>query len=79
MSGTGYCVTSKMVVDVGCTGHDSVFTSRRVPTSMIFVPCKDGVSHHPEEYCAPEDCRNGAQVLMGAILRYDQLRGKEER
>jgi hydantoinase/carbamoylase family amidase len=36
-------------------GHDSVYTSRHCPTTMIFVPCRDGVSHHPEEYCAPED------------------------
>jgi hydantoinase/carbamoylase family amidase len=36
-------------------GHDSVYTSRRCPTAMIFVPCRDGVSHHPEEYCSPED------------------------
>ena len=41
---------------------------------MIFVPCRDGVSHNPSEYCAPEDCANGAQVLMGAMLRYDRLR-----
>lgn len=55
-------------------GHDSVFTSKRVPTSMIFVPCRDGVSHNPVEYCSPEDCANGAQVLMGAVLHYDKLR-----
>lgn len=36
-------------------GHDSVYTSKCCPTTMIFVPCKDGVSHHPEEYCSPED------------------------
>lgn len=36
-------------------GHDSVFTSRHCPSSMIFVPCKDGVSHHPREYCSPEN------------------------
>ena len=36
-------------------GHDSVFTSKRVPTSMIFVPCLDGISHNPAEYCSPED------------------------
>lgn len=36
-------------------GHDSVNTSMRCPTAMIFVPCKDGVSHHPEEYCSPKD------------------------
>ena len=36
-------------------GHDSVCTSAICPTTMIFVPCRDGVSHHPEEYCSPED------------------------
>ena len=60
-------------------GHDSVFTSKRVPTSMIFVPCLDGVSHNPAEYCAPEDCAIGAQVLMGAVLRYDKLRAQRNK
>ena len=41
---------------------------------MIFVPCRDGVSHNPAEYCEPEDCANGAQVLMSSVLRYDGLR-----
>ena len=44
---------------------------------MIFVPCKDGVSHNPAEYCSPEDCYIGAQVLMGAVLRYDKSRAVE--
>lgn len=35
-------------------GHDSVYTSHHCPTAMIFVPCRDGVSHHPTEYCSPE-------------------------
>lgn len=55
-------------------GHDSVYVSKRSPTSMIFVPCRDGVSHHPAEYCSKEDCGNGADVLFGAMLRYDRLR-----
>jgi hydantoinase/carbamoylase family amidase len=55
-------------------GHDTVYTSRRCPSTMIFVPCKDGVSHHPEEYCSPEDCAIGAQTLLEAVLRYDSLR-----
>lgn len=38
---------------------------------MIFVRCKDGVSHNPAEYTSPEDCAAGAQVLLGAYLRYD--------
>ncbi|PNS17019.1 Cell division control protein 31 [Sphaceloma murrayae] len=57
-------------------GHDSVYTSKRVPTSMIFIPCRDGVSHHPAEYSSPEDCAVGAQVLTGAVLHYDRFRGE---
>ncbi|KAF9871313.1 beta-alanine [Colletotrichum karsti] len=55
-------------------GHDSVYTSKVCPTTMIFVPCKDGVSHHPEEYCSPEDCANGTQALLEAVVSYDKLR-----
>ena len=36
-------------------GHDSCYTNRRVPTSMIFTVTKEGVSHNPQEYCSPED------------------------
>lgn len=36
-------------------GHDSCYTNRRCPTSMIFSVTKDGVSHNPQEYCSPED------------------------
>jgi len=38
---------------------------------MIFVRSKDGVSHNPAEYSRPEDCAAGAQMLLGAYLRYD--------
>ncbi|KAL1989910.1 hypothetical protein VTN49DRAFT_7107 [Thermomyces lanuginosus] len=55
-------------------GHDTVFTSTRVPSSMIFVPCKDGVSHHPEEFSSAEDCATGASVLLQAVVRYDRKR-----
>ncbi|KAI0015905.1 putative N-carbamoyl-L-amino acid hydrolase [Xylariomycetidae sp. FL0641] len=63
---------------VGCemelvsgAGHDPVYTSYKAPTAMIFVRCRDGVSHHPAEYSRPEDCVAGAQTLLGAYLRYD--------
>ncbi|KAI1387935.1 amidase [Hypoxylon trugodes] len=55
-------------------GHDSVYASRRCPTSMIFVPSKNGVSHNPEEYTSPEDCAIGAEVLLQSVLRYDRMR-----
>ena len=59
-------------------GHDSVYTSYVCPTSMIFIPCRDGVSHNPREYSTPDDCALGAQVLMQAVLRYDKLRARKE-
>ncbi|OQD82396.1 hypothetical protein PENANT_c021G06870 [Penicillium antarcticum] len=55
-------------------GHDSVFTSKRVPTSMIFIPCKDGLSHHPEEFSTADDCATGASVILQAVVRYDRKR-----
>lgn len=64
---------------VSGAGHDSVYASRRCPTSMIFVPCRNGVSHNPEEHTSPEDCAIGAEVLMHSVLRYDQLRAQRER
>lgn len=70
----GVSAESKIQRMTSGAGHDSVYTSRRAPTAMIFVPCRDGVSHNPSEYCSPEDCANGAQVLLGAMLHYDRLR-----
>ena len=60
-------------------GHDSVFTSTRVPTSMIFVPCRDGVSHTPDEFTSAEDCATGASVILQAVVRYDRKRFMADR
>ena len=43
-----------------CAGHDSAWMSKVVPTSMIFVPSKCGVSHNPNEYTSQEHCALGA-------------------
>ncbi|BAN48169.1 Zn-dependent hydrolase [Metapseudomonas resinovorans] len=50
-------------------GHDSVYLSRVAPTSMIFVPCKGGISHNEAEDAAPADLEAGANVLLHAMLR----------
>ncbi|EXJ83088.1 hypothetical protein A1O1_06706 [Capronia coronata CBS 617.96] len=55
-------------------GHDSVCTSMHCPTAMIFIPCKDGISHNPSEWCEKEDCAIGANVLLHSVLRMDRLR-----
>jgi len=47
--------------------HDSLFMSRIAPTAMLFIPCKNGVSHRPDEFAAPEDIANGARVLARTL------------
>jgi acetylornithine deacetylase/succinyl-diaminopimelate desuccinylase-like protein len=42
---------------------------RHVPAGMIFVPSRDGMSHHPSEYTSPEACELGARVLAGTLER----------
>lgn len=53
-------------------GHDAAYVSRVTPTTMIFVPCKDGISHNEVEYSSKEQCAAGAQVLLQAVLDYDR-------
>jgi N-carbamoyl-L-amino-acid hydrolase len=60
---------------VSGAGHDSVYTSKLVPTAMIFIPCRDGISHNEIEHAEKEHCGVGAQVLLGAVLEYDRTLG----
>ncbi|MEI3854751.1 MULTISPECIES: Zn-dependent hydrolase [Ensifer] len=53
---------------VSGAGHDAFNLARRVPTTMIFVPCRDGVSHNPREYASPFDVTAGANVLLDVAL-----------
>ena len=53
-------------------GHDGVFVARIAPIGMIFVPCRDGRSHAPEEWAEPEDCSNGTRVLADTLLELDE-------
>ena len=56
-------------------GHDAVHMSRITPTGMIFVPCKDGLSHNEAESATLEHCAAGAQVLLEAALALDARLG----
>ncbi len=49
--------------------HDSLFMARVCPTAMIFIPCRGGISHHPDEYAAPEDIAQGVAVLAQSLAR----------
>jgi N-carbamoyl-L-amino-acid hydrolase len=53
-------------------GHDGVFVARVAPMGMIFVPCRDGRSHAPEEWAEPADCANGGRVLAETLLSLDR-------
>jgi beta-ureidopropionase / N-carbamoyl-L-amino-acid hydrolase len=52
--------------------HDAAYIARVAPTAMIFVPCKDGISHNEIESTAFAECAAGAQVLLNAVLAYDR-------
>ncbi len=52
-------------------GHDAAYIARVAPTTMIFVPCRDGISHNEAEDTSFEQCAAGAQVLMNAVLAFD--------
>jgi len=49
--------------------HDSLFMSRIAPTGMLFIPCRNGYSHRPDEYAAPEDIARGALVLAETLAK----------
>lgn len=53
---------------VSGAAHDAVYVASRVPTAMVFTPCKDGLSHNEAESIEPEDASAGCQVLFEAVL-----------
>jgi len=52
-------------------GHDAQFAAYMMPTTMIFVVSKDGLSHCEPEYSTPQQCTNGATVMLNAVLKAD--------
>jgi N-carbamoyl-L-amino-acid hydrolase len=57
---------------VSGAGHDAAHIATIMPTAMIFVPSKNGLSHNEAEYTAPEECARGAEVLFQTILELDR-------
>ncbi|MGE8678264.1 MAG: Zn-dependent hydrolase [Achromobacter marplatensis] len=53
---------------VSGAGHDAVYLARVAPAAMIFVPCKDGISHNEIEDARPEHLEAGCNVLLRAML-----------
>jgi ureidoglycolate amidohydrolase len=47
--------------------HDSLFMSRIAPAAMLFIPCRNGYSHRPDEYASPDDIARGTLILAEAL------------
>ena len=64
---------------VSGAGHDAAYVARVAPTAMIFVPCRDGISHNEAEFSSKKQCAAGAQVLLQAVLDYDRRLAERHR
>jgi beta-ureidopropionase / N-carbamoyl-L-amino-acid hydrolase len=53
-------------------GHDTAFMTSIAPAAMIFIPCKGGLSHCPEEWSEPGEVAAGAAVILEAVLAFDR-------
>lgn len=53
-------------------GHDAAFVARIAPSAMLFIPCRDGKSHAPEEWAEPDALAAGTAVIAEAVLRFDR-------
>jgi ureidoglycolate amidohydrolase len=47
--------------------HDSLFMGRIAPVAMLFIPCRNGYSHRPDEYASPDDIARGTLVLAETL------------
>lgn len=54
-------------------GHDAQFAAYMLPTTMIFVQSKDGLSHCEPEFSSVEHCTEGATVMLNAVLKKDKV------
>src|SRR5690625_30332 len=55
-----------MIINKG-TGHDAMIMSEFVPTNMIYVPSKDGITHRPDEWTDYEDVQKGIEIMLHTV------------
>ena len=65
------CGIPHMYIHSGA-GHDAQFAAYMMPTTMIFVQSKDGLSHCEPEFSSVKHCTEGATVMLGAVLKADK-------
>ncbi len=59
-------------------GHDACNIARFLPTAMIFIPCRDGISHNESEWAESDHCKSGADVLANTLMAAANGRVKYE-
>lgn len=64
------CGHSAMTLASGA-GHDAAFVARIAPSAMLFIPCRDGKSHTPEEWAEPDALEAGAATLFETVRLLD--------
>jgi N-carbamoyl-L-amino-acid hydrolase len=60
---------------VSGAGHDAIYMARLAPSGMIFIPCKDGISHNEIEDILPEHATAGANVLFQVVVEHANSAG----
>jgi acetylornithine deacetylase/succinyl-diaminopimelate desuccinylase-like protein len=55
------------MVMVSGAAHDTMCVAERVPSAMVFVPCRDGISHHPAEQASADDAALAAEIMLESI------------
>ena len=84
MHATAIAALEAAAADVGAShrrmasgaGHDAAFLARIAKAGMIFIPCRGGRSHAPEEWAETDDIALGAAVLLEAVKRLDKELGE---
>jgi allantoate deiminase len=56
------------MVMISGAAHDTMCVAPSVPSAMVFVPCRDGISHHPAEQASADDAALAAEIILAAIL-----------
>ena len=62
----------KFITMVSRAYHDTLFMSRIAPVAMLFIPCRNGYSHRPDEYASPEDIARGVTILAETLAALAQ-------
>jgi len=59
---------------VSGAGHDTMIMANVAPSCMLFVRCREGISHHPDEFVSPEDIHAALSVMTQAVIKIAQTR-----